>query len=195
MTSEPVCPGAVQVTRDGQCIILGVDGQTIGGYPKVAQVASVDLDLQGQLRPGDRVEFVPIDLDEARRLLDGVLAEHADNVAALIERGWIALHHERPEDAEKLLQRAVALAPFDRGANLILWRCLQAEGTEKEVAAHEVRAKLGKIEADEMRIVNLKVQVGDFPNDPKRRREIGRPVWLSYWVRAWMVHSSPKFDA
>jgi 5-oxoprolinase (ATP-hydrolysing) subunit C len=31
LVSEPVCPGAVQVTRDGQCIVLGVDGQTIGG--------------------------------------------------------------------------------------------------------------------------------------------------------------------
>jgi biotin-dependent carboxylase-like uncharacterized protein len=68
MTSEPVCPGAIQVTRDGQCIILGVDGQTIGGYPKVAQVASVDLDLLGQLRPGENVVFVLIGLDEARRL-------------------------------------------------------------------------------------------------------------------------------
>ncbi len=38
IVSEPVCPGTVQVTRDGQCIVLGVDGQTIGGYPKIAQV-------------------------------------------------------------------------------------------------------------------------------------------------------------
>src|SRR5262249_21312753 len=37
LISEPVCPGTVQVTRDGQCIVLGVDGQTIGGYPKIAQ--------------------------------------------------------------------------------------------------------------------------------------------------------------
>src|SRR6185437_12056012 len=29
LVSEPVCPGSVQVTRDGQCIVLGVDGQTI----------------------------------------------------------------------------------------------------------------------------------------------------------------------
>src|SRR5207248_7666575 len=49
MVSEPVCPGAVQVTRDGQCIVLGVDGQTIGGYPQVAQVISADLDELGQL--------------------------------------------------------------------------------------------------------------------------------------------------
>jgi len=68
MTSEPVCPGAVQVTRDGQCIILGVDGQTIGGYPKIAQVCSVDLDRLGQLRPGESVVFIPITLEEARSL-------------------------------------------------------------------------------------------------------------------------------
>jgi biotin-dependent carboxylase-like uncharacterized protein len=57
MVSEPVCPGSVQVTRDGQCIILGVDGQTIGGYPKIAQVISADLDKLGQLRPGQVVRF------------------------------------------------------------------------------------------------------------------------------------------
>src|SRR5262249_47129286 len=38
MVSEPVCPGSVQITREGQPIVLGVDGQTIGGYPKIAQV-------------------------------------------------------------------------------------------------------------------------------------------------------------
>src|SRR5205085_1746190 len=53
MVSEPVCPGSVQVTRDGQCIILGVDGQTIGGYPKVGHVISADLDVLGQLRGGE----------------------------------------------------------------------------------------------------------------------------------------------
>jgi allophanate hydrolase subunit 2 len=65
LVSEPVCPGTVQVTRDGQCIILGVDGQTIGGYPKVAQVISADLDRLGQLRPGDRVCFQRMELVEA----------------------------------------------------------------------------------------------------------------------------------
>ena len=68
LLSEPVCPGSVQVTRDGQCIILGVDGQTIGGYPKVAQVIAADLDKLGQLRPGDRIHFIRVDLDEAEEL-------------------------------------------------------------------------------------------------------------------------------
>jgi antagonist of KipI len=68
LVSEPVCPGTVQVTRDGQCIVLGVDGQTIGGYPKVAQVIGADLDKVGQLRPGTAVRFRRVDLDEAERL-------------------------------------------------------------------------------------------------------------------------------
>jgi biotin-dependent carboxylase-like uncharacterized protein len=65
MVSEPVAPGAVQVTNDGQCIVLGVDGQTIGGYPKIAHVASVDLDALGQLRPGQRVRFSRCTINDA----------------------------------------------------------------------------------------------------------------------------------
>ncbi len=68
LVSEPVCPGAIQVTSDGQCIILGVDGQTIGGYPKIAQVIQADLDWVGQLRPGERIRFVRVTLDEAMEL-------------------------------------------------------------------------------------------------------------------------------
>jgi antagonist of KipI len=68
LVSEAVCPGSVQVTRDGQCIILGVDGQTIGGYPKVAQVIAADLDRLGQLRPGESICFVPVTLADAETL-------------------------------------------------------------------------------------------------------------------------------
>jgi biotin-dependent carboxylase-like uncharacterized protein len=65
LVSEPVAPGAVQVTRDGQCIVLGVDGQTIGGYPKIAHVIDADRDWLGQLRPGQRVRFVRVSMAEA----------------------------------------------------------------------------------------------------------------------------------
>jgi antagonist of KipI len=68
LVSEPVCPGAVQVTSNGQCIILGIDGQTIGGYPKIAQVISADLDKLGQLRPDDRIRFQRVGQEEAVRL-------------------------------------------------------------------------------------------------------------------------------
>ena len=68
LTSEPVSPGAVQVTRDRQCIVLGVDGQTIGGYPKIAHVISADVDKLGQLRPGEVIRFVRVGLEEAEAL-------------------------------------------------------------------------------------------------------------------------------
>lgn len=68
LVSEPVCPGSVQVTRDGQCIVLGVDGQTIGGYPKIAQVIQADMDRLGQLRPGAKVRFGRVDEIKAREL-------------------------------------------------------------------------------------------------------------------------------
>lgn len=57
LASEAVAPGAVQVTNDGLPVVLGVDGQTIGGYPKIAHVIRADLDGLAQLRPGGRVRF------------------------------------------------------------------------------------------------------------------------------------------
>jgi biotin-dependent carboxylase-like uncharacterized protein len=68
IVSEPVCPGTVQVTRDGQAIVLGVDGQTIGGYPTIAQVISADLDALGQMRPGVRIRFAAVTLETAQQL-------------------------------------------------------------------------------------------------------------------------------
>lgn len=65
LVSEAVAPGAVQVTNDGLPIILGVDGQTIGGYPKIAHVIRADLDRLAQLRPGDRVKFASVSLEKA----------------------------------------------------------------------------------------------------------------------------------
>jgi biotin-dependent carboxylase-like uncharacterized protein len=67
LVSEPVAPGAVQVVNDGQCIILGIDGQTIGGYPKVAHVITADLDRLGQLRPGQQVRFDCVTVDQANQ--------------------------------------------------------------------------------------------------------------------------------
>jgi antagonist of KipI len=57
LASAPVCPGTVQATAGGELIVLGVDGQTIGGYPRLAHVIAADLDKLAQLRPGDRISF------------------------------------------------------------------------------------------------------------------------------------------
>jgi biotin-dependent carboxylase-like uncharacterized protein len=71
LVSEPVAPGAIQITNDGRPIVLGVDGQTIGGYPKVAHVIAADLDAIGQLRPGDEVRFVRVTEAEAEAAAAG----------------------------------------------------------------------------------------------------------------------------
>lgn len=67
LVSEPVAPGAVQVTNDGLPVVLGVDGQTIGGYPKVAHVVRADLDAVAQLRPGTVVRFARVTLADAEK--------------------------------------------------------------------------------------------------------------------------------
>jgi 5-oxoprolinase (ATP-hydrolysing) subunit C len=66
--SEPAVLGAIQLPPGGEPIILGPDGPTIGGYPKIAYVASADLDRLAQLRPGDPVLFQSVTYNEAREL-------------------------------------------------------------------------------------------------------------------------------
>src|SRR5205814_4640658 len=68
MISEAVSFGTIQVPPDGNPIILMADCQTTGGYPKIAQVASVDLPRLAQMMPGQTVRFELISLDEAQRL-------------------------------------------------------------------------------------------------------------------------------
>ncbi len=57
IVSEPCCPGTVQVTPNGQLIVLGPDGPTVGGYPKVGILTREGLDRLAQLRPGERAAF------------------------------------------------------------------------------------------------------------------------------------------
>jgi antagonist of KipI len=49
-------------------IVLMADRQTTGGYPRIGEVASIDLPLIAQLKPGDRLRFRPISIDEAQEL-------------------------------------------------------------------------------------------------------------------------------
>jgi antagonist of KipI len=69
MLTEGVPLGAVQVPPDGQPIILFVEHQTTGGYPKPANVISADFRRLGQLRPRDSVTFERVTIEQALRLL------------------------------------------------------------------------------------------------------------------------------
>ena len=68
MITEGVTLGAIQVTPSGQSIILFVEQQTTGGYPKIANVIGADLSSLGQLRPRDSVHFELVSLETARAL-------------------------------------------------------------------------------------------------------------------------------
>ncbi len=69
MISEGVALGAVQVPEGGLPIILFVEQQTTGGYPKIANVISADFHSLGQLRPRDDIRFERVDGETARALL------------------------------------------------------------------------------------------------------------------------------
>ena len=68
MISEAVNFGTIQVPPDGNPIVLLADRQTTGGYPKIGQVATVDLPYIAQLKPGDKIKFVEVSHEEAQRL-------------------------------------------------------------------------------------------------------------------------------
>jgi biotin-dependent carboxylase-like uncharacterized protein len=69
LLTEGVSLGAIQIPPDGQPIILFVEHQTTGGYPKIANVISADVPAAGQLRPRDAVKFEEVSLEVAVALL------------------------------------------------------------------------------------------------------------------------------
>lgn len=69
LLSSAVSAGTIQVPPNGQPIILLADRQTTGGYPKIGHVATVDLPVLAQMRPGETVRFQEISLGEAQQAL------------------------------------------------------------------------------------------------------------------------------
>jgi biotin-dependent carboxylase-like uncharacterized protein len=66
--SDGIGPGAIQVPGAGLPIVLLADRQTVGGYSKIATVASVDLPRLGRLLPGRTVSFTAVTVEEAEAL-------------------------------------------------------------------------------------------------------------------------------
>jgi antagonist of KipI len=69
LVSEAVAPGTIQLPPSGAPLVLLQGCQTIGGYPKIAHVITVDLGYAAQLQPLDEVRFELIELEKARQLL------------------------------------------------------------------------------------------------------------------------------
>ncbi|MFJ5624560.1 biotin-dependent carboxyltransferase family protein [Peribacillus loiseleuriae] len=66
MVSEAVSNGSIQVPAEGNPIVLLADRQTTGGYPKIAQIATVDLPIIAQAKPGDKLQFKLISLKDSQ---------------------------------------------------------------------------------------------------------------------------------
>lgn len=80
--SEPMPPGGIQVTPAGQPIILLNARGTIGGYPLLATVVTADIWRLGQARPGDRMRFETVTVDEGQALTRRMV-EELDNTPAI----------------------------------------------------------------------------------------------------------------
>lgn len=66
LLSEPLAEGTVQITSDGQPVVLLAERQTTGGYLRIATIIRADLDAAGQVRPGQMVRFLPVTEEQAR---------------------------------------------------------------------------------------------------------------------------------
>jgi biotin-dependent carboxylase-like uncharacterized protein len=69
ITSEPVCPGVIQLPPGGNPIVLMADSPTIGGYRILGTVISSDLPILAQSVPGRRLRFASVSVDVAQKML------------------------------------------------------------------------------------------------------------------------------
>lgn len=65
MISGAVADGTVQLTPDGPIVLLR-HRQTTGGYPRIFNVISADMDLLGQYAPNQAINFSEVTLEQAR---------------------------------------------------------------------------------------------------------------------------------
>lgn len=68
IVSDGLLPGSIQVPGAGQPIVLLMDAQTTGGYPKIATVITADLGRFAQRRPRGMVRFQAVSLEDAQIL-------------------------------------------------------------------------------------------------------------------------------
>jgi allophanate hydrolase subunit 2 len=94
--SMGLAPGAIQVPPDGRPIVMLADRPVTGGYPVPACVIRADIGRMAQLRPGDRLRFASVSVEDARR----AFREAEDSLEALEAMGsesddglrWIGSH-------------------------------------------------------------------------------------------------------
>ncbi len=83
IVTDATVPGSIQVPGNGQPIVLLADGQTAGGYPKIATVISADLARLAVAPVGSRLRFAPVSVDQAEAAARAAEAELRALLAAI----------------------------------------------------------------------------------------------------------------
>ena len=118
--SEACVSGTIQLPPDNNPLILLAEHQTTGGYKVPAVVIQADLWQVGQMRPGDRLRFVPTTPEDA--------------TAAL---------RERREQAREVTPREVDISPED--LNLFYLNALaEVRGSVRALAAERLASRIPK---------------------------------------------------
>ena len=84
--SAGVATGTLQLPPGGGPILLMADRQTTGGYPRLGELATVDLPSAGQLRPGEALRFRTVTLEQAQELNLARAARLRDLAVVVAER-------------------------------------------------------------------------------------------------------------
>ncbi|MDH5629230.1 MAG: biotin-dependent carboxyltransferase family protein [Gammaproteobacteria bacterium] len=66
--SSGLAQGSIQIPPSGQPVISSVDGQTIGGYPRIANVISADWPILAQLKAKDKITFAYVSIEQAMQI-------------------------------------------------------------------------------------------------------------------------------
>lgn len=66
--SDGITTGSVQISSSGMPIVMLADHQTTGGYAKIGTVISTDIPAIGQRKPGEKVRFSYISVEESQKL-------------------------------------------------------------------------------------------------------------------------------
>lgn len=64
MISQPVTDGTIQLAPSGPIVLLR-HRQTVGGYPRIANVIEADISKLSQYTPGSKIRFKLVSLEEA----------------------------------------------------------------------------------------------------------------------------------
>lgn len=95
IASDGIVPGAIQIPGNGQPIVLLNDGQTVGGYPKIATVISSDIHRIANALAGSMLRFEQVTADEACQIARNAhkeLERLKQSVTTFAPQGFVDVH-------------------------------------------------------------------------------------------------------